>query len=213
MAITFPLELPPGKFSSSDFDINRYEVESNTNKGALLAMEMADPYWFWNATVVPVNQSLFDQWHTFRMLLRGKAKRFYGYDTRRCYPAAYGGSVTSLIRHGGGAFNGVGSLVSASGDTVVVDTMPDGYLARIGDYLSIYTAGAPRALHKIMESAAGNNSGVLTVTVEPIIALAVAEDALVDFIRPKALMALTSWSAPRDAVNSPITFSAQQVLV
>lgn len=213
MAITFPLELPSEKFVSSDFDLSRWSTDSTTNEGAFLSMELADPLWIFEATTEPKNQSDFEKWKVFKMLLRDGAKRFYGYDPRRCYPKAYGLGVLALTRHGGGAFNGSGVLVSASGAAISVNTMPDGYLAKAGDYLSIHTAGALRSLHMVMQDAAGNGSGVLAVTVEPLVTIDVTAGAQVDFIRPKCLMALTSFSGPRDGVTAPISLKATQVLV
>lgn len=170
MSLTFPLAFPittvplaPGFV----FDYDRLQNITRSRGGAVQSEEKGRTLWSISAKTAILTVDQFDEINAFFGALRGALNTFTFYDPLKARPKTYPGTGwAGFTRASGGAFNGSGTLVSASGYMLTFNTMPAGYVVRKGDMFS-WTWGATRALHRSVEDAVANSAGQVTVQVEP----------------------------------------------
>jgi len=218
MSIIYPREFPDAEVKATRFrfDYTTLGEMSRTAAGAITFQErIGGSLWELALTTKPLNETEYSKWHAWFLSLRGGAQSFYGRDLRRCWPLAYGPGVLSLIRAGGGAFDGTCNVTEVGGNYVVLGNLPAGYQVSVGDYVSFPWLGG-RALVKALESAVANGGGLSAFTIAPWLrtpgTLPPAGSATVVkawcLMRPKP----GSWQGERGTVE-PITFEAIQTLV
>ncbi|MDM0086749.1 MULTISPECIES: hypothetical protein [unclassified Variovorax] len=127
-------------------------------------------------------------WRVLMLALRGRINHLAVYDIARPHPR---GSARGVwITAGGGA--GVNSLAISIGADQAGATL----LA--GDYIGVNQASVGRQLLHVQADAIANAGGVMIVTFEPVLRLAVAAGSAVVWDRPTCLMkrttSETSWS-------------------
>lgn len=210
MAITFPRLFPFDTFARSMFDLRRINVTSQTGAGSFHTMQRYDPLWEAEYVLPALTREQYGAWHAWIMSLRGGAKRFWAYDPHRPRPINYT-TLTGLTKFGGGSFaTGEAALVSATGTTFNVNTLPANFVLKAGDYFSI--AGAvQRSLHKVTEDVTANASGVAAITAEPAVFLPVSGGAIVYFEKPSVAMRISAVDGLQREVNpTGFTFRAIQ---
>lgn len=214
--ITFPRSFPTDDFTDCEFKLVRGDVINRTYRGQVQTMELADPYWTIKATTNFLDKVKRAQWQAWANSLKGSIKTFYAYDPEKTYPLAYGRAVLSLLRHGGGAFDGSATLTGSTFDTLSLSNLPDNYQFVEGDHISIAITGAKLSLHEVIEAVTGDASGVATVTVEPPIVGAPTLAAGAQLIKASCEMVMTpnTFSAPAAGSGlTQITFEGTQPLV
>lgn len=172
MPVTYPRNFPRTFFQRSLFDLQRSLNTATSGSGARQVMERFDPLWYAEWTVANLSREEYGEWHAWILSLRGGAKPFWGFDPHRRFPQAYPTNFLSVMP-------GNGTLVSASGTSIVFNGCPAGLVLSIGDYVSVVTTGGLRSLHKLVEPAVANGSGQATVEVEPRVVMPVSAGAVV----------------------------------
>lgn len=212
---TYPLSFPAGAlFATAQFNLNVTEAVNTTRSGAIQVMQLGDPLWSAEFETIPLTGEERALWQAWKVALRGSIGTFLCSDPEKAYPRAYGAAVLALTRAGGGAFDGVATLTTATAFMLSLSGLPSGYQASAGDMLAFPWNGS-RALHMVMESAVASEAGLITVSVEPAVRLSPAptSGAAVDLVKPSCLMRIMpgSWEAPAAAERRAIRFEAVQV--
>lgn len=216
MAIVYPRALPallanPPRFR---FGFTPLGTQSRTVAGAVNFQEFAGgSLWELALGTGPLNESDYGAVHAWFLSLRGGARTFYGYDLRRCWPLAYGPAVTSLMRAGGGAFDGGCSVTAAGGTTLSLSNLPAAYRVSEGDYVSFDWLGG-RWLVKTLEAATASSGGAVNnLTVAPWIRAGGTLPAAATLVRAWCEMKPKpgSWSGER-TVRDAVSFEAIQTL-
>ena len=214
--VTYPRALPPGRwFQSADFRLSDLSVANTLQSGAIQVMDLGDPLWSATFKTCVMEAEDRQMWQAWAMSLR-RGRKFLAFDPEKEFPAAYGSAVLGLTRAIGGAFDGSAALGAVTATTVQLLGLPALYQAKAGDMLSFPWNGV-RALHQLVEDAAANSSGIMTLSVEPPVRLnpAPAVSATVDLVRPACVMLLKpgTFSAPASYDPQPVSFEAVQAIV
>lgn len=215
MAISYPREmLSGGWISELAFDLTSTEAFNRLSSGAVQATEVDEPVWsakFTTRRLWPADRAALRAWISS---LRG-GKRFYAQDLERRYPIAYGAAVLSMTRAGGGTFNGIATLTSATATTVSMSALPASYAFKAGDQLS-FPWNSGLALHRVLEDVTANSSGVVTVTVDPPVRTSPAPSTGADIalVNPRCIMTLVPGTFETVANNDApsASFEAVQVI-
>ena len=214
--VTFPLEFPLTNFTVFRFNLRRSSVFATKSNLEYQSAELSPPRWaITELETAPNNAEDFEAWNCFNMLLRDGQNRFLGYDHKRKYPLAYINSGIPATRADASPFDGTAKISTAvsNGFDVILKNLPSNYIVSRGDYIG-WTVNGVYGLHKVMALAAANNSGVVTVTVEPRISVPAPVDTVVNLIKPKCLMTILpdTWDENESEVAySSIGFKAIQV--
>ncbi|WP_411036164.1 hypothetical protein [Shinella sp. BYT-45] len=180
MALTYPLDLLsefPGW--ATEFEpVYRQEYSRQAN-GATIGKDFGSPLWrgVWTSRTLSPND--LDYWRARLEALEGVVRSFRAWPMSRCRP----------IRHPGSSALPAGTLhtISASRNTIRVSGLA-GINLSAGDLLQIGAAD----LHRIMESAAGNPTGLFEV--RPHIWPGVATGAAVSISKPSCIMSIVPGS-------------------
>lgn len=212
MALIFPRPMPCG-VQTIEFEIARAVSKNALYGGTTQVREMGEARWRASFSYAPMKREQFQALQAWLDSLRGGLRTFLGHDALKPYPLAYRGGFGGLLRAGGGAFDGTGSVVSIGTDTISVGQMPAGFVLRAGDMIGLVEGGR-YGLFRILEDVSANGAGSLAVTVEPrIVPGLFTIAARASFSRPSCLMTLDadSISASRTAmIRAPISFSGIQ---
>jgi hypothetical protein len=214
MALSYPLPFPAiARFRDTPaFDLNEALAVNQSGAGELETMELADPAWSAKWQTPVLTDAHRAAWTAWRMALTGGAG-FLGHDPGRPWPLAYGAGVLNLTRHGGGAFDGTAKLTGFDALTLQISTLPDLYAVSAGDRASVVRPNGQRSLHEVIEAAAANSSGVVTVSVMPAVpADVVLNSTAVQLVRPTAVFILKpgTFSAPSGVDPQPVAFEGMQ---
>lgn len=184
MAITFPLatadfwdRLPVGQIIWDDPE----NVDTGmTGRGEMISAELAPQLWQASVTLARCYPSETAWIETRLSLLRTPGRSFLAYDTRRPFPLL--DPEGTMIRGASVTLASVPSLreISLAG-------LPARYPLSSGDYLAFTYSGGRRALHRVVEPVAANNSGVTPVfEVSPMLTPGAVVGAAVSLARPAA---------------------------
>lgn len=167
MAITYPRSLPANfKVKAFSLTIVRQQVIAQTRGGAVQAAERGRSLWQAEGEMSLLSPANFDEIQAFFDSLRGSLNTFRLHNFGRKRPIAYPGTGwAGFTRHGGGAFDGTCTVVSASGYTASLSGLPTSFLLSAGDMIS-WPFGSTRTLHRIVEGGIAS-AGALSVQVEP----------------------------------------------
>lgn len=215
MALTFPRDFPyDGAFSEASPFALFYQQSQSLTGGAIPNVVDLGPAYHKGQWKTAVNtREQFEVWHSWLVSMRGGLKTFKGRPARRKWPRMYPRGFAGLTVSAS-PFDGSGNLsaIGAQRDAITVNQLPVGFQLKIGDYCSI-TVGTRQHLHKIMEDATANGSGVVTLTVEPTIRPDATTSVDVLFAAPYCDMVLTAQSVTPDPSGrgGTISFEGQQV--
>lgn len=215
MAITYPLPFPTGAgFLEGEFTLGEVQAVNTLRSGAVQAMELGDSLWSGRFVTSLCDARQRGRWQAWKAALNGSIGTFVAYDPEKQYPLAYGESVLALLRAGGGAFDGTGTLAAWTATTLQISGLPAAYQAADGDMVSFPWNGG-RALHMVVGDTAASAGGVLNVTVMPPVrtAPAPAGSASVALVRASCLMRLKpgTFSAPASRARRSVSFEGVQV--
>lgn len=216
MAVTFPRSFPLTRFQSARLELVRFTSHNELYGGATQAHEMAEPRWSLQAVALPRRDADFRAWLAWLDSLKGGVGSFYAGDVLACYPVSYPGGFTGLTKAvGGAAFTGAGDVDAVTATTITISGLPASFLLKAGDLVGLLK-GANRGLHRIVEDATANGSGIVTVTVEPSVLTSVFDAAsTVQFASPVCIMMLApgSVSYERGPGPQPVSFAGIQKLI
>jgi len=216
VTITYPIDFPDAdvKASRVRFDYAPLGALSRSAGGGITFQEsMGGSLWELAMTTGPLNETDYGRWHAWFLSLRGGAQSFKGRDPRRCWPIVYGPNVLSMVRAGGGAFDGNATVTAVAGSTISLSTLPANYQMGVGDYISFPWLGG-QALVKALEPVTGAVDGTLTVTVGPWLRTGGTLPVVAPLVKAWCLMRPKpgSWQGER-TVRDPISFEAIQTLL
>lgn len=165
--------------------------------GGALSVAYAPDRWTTKLeTPAALEREQIDPIRAFLDRLQGGVARVYMGDWLRRHPVAYPNGLGGLTRAGGGSFDGTADVTALSAYTVSLATLPNGFALGAGDMVGL-AEGEARSLHRIVEAATANSSGVVTLTVEPAIPTPVfTAAATANFSSPVCIMALTEEAEP-----------------
>lgn len=207
------LSLPSGaRFTSCEWALQEYAATNTLASGAVQSMQLGEPLWSVKAATIPMSCNDAGVWEAWFLSLR-LAGRFTMTDPRRPYPLAYGSSYASLMRSGGGAFNGTAIVGAVSGLSVPLTSLPAGYQAKAGDWISLRNGGLD-TIHMITSEITASAGGVATVPVLPAPRSGVASGSTARLAEAVVTMALIpgKFTIPKSPTLEPVTFEAIQVL-
>ncbi len=118
-------------------------------------------------------------------------------------------------RQGGGAFNGDAVLQSiTSSAAIVVAGLPAGFKLSPGDYVELRMSQLVRSLHRIVENATANASGVVSLSIMfGLDTQHFTTAASVHFEKPSCVMTIDpgSVAAPKSWAGREASFSATEM--
>ncbi|QQF06656.1 hypothetical protein [Sinorhizobium meliloti] len=211
-----PIPLPMLPWRDCQFDaINPTDVSMMEGR---LSEEQAAGTPFWKAQyttnwMTPAFYGLFD---AFVMKSSSRGASFIGYDLFRPRPIAHNnGKPLSGTKAGGGAFNGDAVLQSiTSSAAIVVAGLPAGFKLSPGDYVELRMSQLVRSLHRIVENATANASGVVSLSIMfGLDTQHFTTAASVHFEKPSCVMTIDpgSVAAPKSWAGREASFSATEM--
>ncbi|AEG58187.1 hypothetical protein [Sinorhizobium meliloti] len=211
-----PIPLPMLPWRDCQFDaINPTDVSMMEGR---LSEEQAAGTPFWKAQyttnwMTPAFYGLFD---AFVMKSSSRGASFIGYDLFRPRPIAHNnGKPLSGTKAGGGAFNGDAVLQSiTSSAAIVVAGLPAGFKLSPGNYVELRMSQLVRSLHRIVENATANASGVVSLSIMfGLDTQHFTTAASVHFEKPSCVMTIDpgSAAAPKSWAGREASFSATEM--
>lgn len=211
-----PIPLPMLPWRDCQFDaINPTDV--SMMEGRLSEEQAAGtPFWkpqYTTNWMTPAFYGLFD---AFVMKSSSRGASFIGYDLFRPRPIAHNnGKPLSGTKAGGGAFNGDAVLQSiTSSAAIVVAGLPAGFKLSPGDYVELRMSQLVRSLHRIVENATANASGVVSLSIMfGLDTQHFTTAASVHFEKPSCVMTIDpgSVAAPKSWAGREASFSATEM--
>lgn len=212
MILPFPDTL--SGVARANVDIGRVDYSAHEASGRQGGVQAGFPLWVARLEFDRIDAQSADQWSAFKDRLRGRVRRFYLGDPSRPLPIAHQYGMTSLIRAGGGSFDGSAAswsqTITADGDAQVTLTgLPAGFTVSMRDYIGFKwdATGADegtferRTMMRAVLPATANASGVAVVTAEPPLDTSVVPaGAVAHFDNPVCVMQLV----PEETQFAPI---------
>ncbi|WP_322886622.1 hypothetical protein U8C36_06740 [Sinorhizobium medicae] len=214
MADPIPLPVLPWKdcqFESiNPTDVSMMEGRRSEEQAAGI------PFWKAQYTTNWMTPALYGLFDAFVMKSSSRGAPFLGYDLFRPRPIAHNnGKPLSGTKAGGGAFNGDAVLQSITNSrAIVVAGLPAGFKLSPGDYVELRMSALVRSLHRIVESATANASGVVSLSI--MFGLDIQHfttAATIHFEKPSCVMTMDpgSVSAPKSWAGREASFSATEM--
>lgn len=221
MPITYPRTIHPDLLPrESKFEFVHQTTQSSLKSGAALVNDFADGYWMFQIQTRPISQSKVSEIIAWWESLRGGIYSFFAYDFKYPDLATYfNGAVTSLLRFGGGAFNGISVVAALTPTTITIGAvgsyLPTTIQFKAGDKIGLYTAPAATPtryfVYRVAEDAVAVN-GVVTLTLtNPVHTNIFSVGSLVNVVKPvcEFIPDPESWDFKQELTNSPISFIAR----
>lgn len=205
----------PSGIARVSFDIERVDYAAPEASGRQGGVQAGWPLWAARFEIERVDAASADLWRAFLARLRGRIRRFYGFDPTRRFPLTCRFGFAGLVRAGTStAFDGSATswsqTITADGDAeITLNGLPAGLVLSVGDYVGFKwdADGAAegsferRTLVRAVLPATANASGVAVVTAEPPLNTAlVPAGAIAHLDNPKCVMQLV----PEDSQTGPI---------
>lgn len=220
VTITYPRTLPLSKILGVEFENDPTEAHSPEQSGRFVSVQIGRPIWVGAFSTTPSSREDFGKWRAWLDSLKRDedANQFYAYDVQRPLPWNYRSGFADLTRAGGGAFDGTSTSWSVNTDRDVItvgasQALPAGFALIECDYIGLQwtTGGKPRrSLHRVIEAASANGSGVGAWAVWPYVDPNVPVGAVVDFNKPTCIAAVTEMNRAADFASRSISFKFQQ---
>ena len=157
--------------------------------------------------------------------LDGAGREFYGYDVRRPVPYTHRrDDILAMLRAvSGDPFDGTSATwtTNAGRDEITIgdnagDELPLGFQLIEGDYVGLQwqneDTAQRRSLHRVLAPFAADAGGVAILSIRPVINVDVPADAVVNFIKPSCLMAVTKRDRSAEHKDRRVSFEAVQNL-
>lgn len=174
------------------------------------------PFWKVQYTTNWMTPAFYGLFDAFVMKSSSRGASFIGYDLFRPRPIAHNnGKPLSGTKAGGGAFNGDAVLQSiTSSAAIVVAGLPAGFKLSPGDYVELRMSQLVRSLHRIVENATANASGVVSLSIMfGLDTQHFTTAASVHFEKPSCVMTIDpgSVAAPKSWAGREASFSATEM--
>jgi hypothetical protein len=204
---TFPLVMPNSpNFVRSEWGIARAVAQSQSPfTYSTQVHKFTGSKWYSTVTLPPMKRSQANEWLAFFMQLNGQFGTFTMGDPDA---KAVQGTISNTV-----AVN-ADFAVGAYDVTIDGADASESQLFKKGDYVQ-FNSGATSKLHMIIADVASNGSGEATLTIEPSLSSALANNATVTYASPKCVMRMTNneltWSANHISLYG-VSFSCEEVL-
>jgi len=204
---TFPLVMPTTpNFIRSEWGIARAVAQSQSPfTYSTQVHKFTGSKWYSTVTLPPMKRLQANEWLAFFMQLNGQFGTFTMGDPDA---KAVQGTISNTV-----AVN-ADFAVGAYDVTIDGADASESQLFKKGDYVQ-FNSGATSKLHMIIADVASNGSGVATLTIEPSLSAALANNATVTYASPKCVMRMTNneltWSANQISLYG-VSFSCEEVL-
>ena len=204
---TFPLTMPTTpNFIRSEWGIARAVAQSQSPfTYSTQVHKFTGSKWYSTVTLPPMKRSQANEWLAFFMQLNGQFGTFTMGDPDA---KAVQGTISNTV-----AVN-ADFAVGAYDVTIDGADASESQLFKKGDYVQ-FNSGATSKLHMIIADVASNGSGVATLTIEPSLSSALANNATVTYASPKCVMRMTNneltWSANHISLYG-VSFTCEEVL-
>lgn len=204
---TFPLVMPTTpNFIRSEWGIARAVAQSQSPfTYSTQVHKFTGSKWYSTVTLPPMKRSQANEWLAFFMQLNGQFGTFLMGDPDA---KAVQGTISNTV-----AVN-ADFAVGAYDVTIDGADASESQLFKKGDYVQ-FNSGATSKLHMIIADVASNGSGVATLTIEPSLSSALANNATVTYASPKCVMRMTNneltWSANHLSLFG-VSFTCEEVL-
>lgn len=160
--------LPPVGWKECNFDPVRVRDTSRMEGRRTESMTSGTPYWTATLRTTYLSREDFGLMDAFMMRAGEDGEVFLGFDVFRPRPMAMDTGVPlSGTKAGGGAFNGDGALQAITDPRqIVVNGLPANFKLLPGDYVEVRKTPMARSLHRVMEPAQSNASGVVSLKIK-----------------------------------------------
>jgi hypothetical protein len=188
--------MPASGPARQSFEPQRVDYLSPETGGNIGAVTGGFPLWkgVWTLGQA-MSEERSNQWGAFLDRQRGAQKLFLGYDYARPLPKAYPLGFAGLERPDTTAFDGTAVTwsvtIDGEGDCQLTLTgLPVGFTLALRDYVGFLWEDYKRALVRATMAASADETGSLTVPVEPALPVLVPDDAVATLDHPSCLMRL-----------------------
>ncbi|MER9911709.1 hypothetical protein NKJ71_13855 [Mesorhizobium sp. M0050] len=177
---------------------------SRAGSRAMAFVEYADAYWTVQMRTVPLTAAQRLLVEAFKDASRGGLITVTYTPKHMCVPRAYWGDAANT------KLTNTGSLVSITGNSLVINSVDNGLVLAAGDIISL-TTGSYNSLFRV-QTGATSSSNTMTITVEPTVPSYITTGAVVTFKDPVANMRVVpgSFSMPDD-FNPVATFTLVEI--
>lgn len=162
-------------FASASFDPAYQQAVAPTRGGRPQVANLGSDLWVMSFETHPLRYDDALDYLAWLQSLRGGARLFKAWHPHLRYPLNYRNGFAGMTRVGGGSFDGTCTIdsVGETLDTLTLTTLPDAFILKRGDMISM-PFGSSQTLHRIIAGATANSFGAATVTVEPTIPISFA---------------------------------------
>lgn len=169
--VVYPLPMPnTGIASVEQFELIHADAVNVLRGGLSFGTQIGPPHWAVSMTTSNLKADTERRrlWRRFITALRGSKKLALLYDPDQPYPQAYGSATTSLLRVGGGAFDGTADVRTRIDQrTFDFEGFPANFELLATDYVSFMKNGR-YYLTSVVNDVTGLADGrVMGVSVEP----------------------------------------------
>lgn len=208
------------------FEPERIDYGAPQASGKQGGVQAGWPLWATRFDIDKSDPASADILRAFFARMRGRIRRFYGYDTTRTRPLAHRFDLLTLTRAGGGAFDGSATSWSQAIDsdddaTVTLNGLPAGLQLSIGDYIGFKwdAEGAEegsyerRALTRVVVAATANASGVAAPVCEPPLNPDVVPEGAIAYLdNPTCVMQLVPEQSQLGPIVGPGVLSGATII-
>ncbi|ESX78482.1 hypothetical protein [Mesorhizobium sp. LSHC414A00] len=198
------ISLPDVPFQISYPQLVESVSVSRAGSRAMAFVEYADAYWTVQMRTVPLTAAQRLLVEAFKDASRGGLITVTYTPKHMCVPRAYWGDAANT------KLTNTGSLVSITGNSLVINSVDNGLALAAGDIISL-TTGSYNSLFRV-QTGATSSSNTMTITVEPSVPSYITTGAVVTFKDPVANMRVVpgSFSMPDD-FNPVATFTLVEI--
>ncbi|MES0052203.1 hypothetical protein NKJ66_01075 [Mesorhizobium sp. M0078] len=198
------ISLPDVPFQISYPQLVESVSVSRAGSRAMAFVEYADAYWTVQMRTVPLTAAQRLLVEAFKDASRGGLITVTYTPKHMCVPRAYWGDAANT------KLTNTGSLVSITGNSLVINSVDNGLVLAAGDIISL-TTGSYNSLFRV-QAGATSSSNTMTITVEPTVPSYITTGAVVTFKDPIANMRVVpgSFSMPDD-FNPVATFTLVEI--
>lgn len=206
MTISHPT-LPPHE-QYTDINIELVDATRITRSGAgkvTSVIDVGDPFLKIAVVTKPMHDIDRRPWQRWANGLKGAIHPFLFFDPRRKWPMAHVGGFSG--------WNGLATLHSVSGRSIMLDGVPDGFTVSEDDHVSFIYNG--RYMLAFALGAQTKTAGVrLSFEIEPFVPVSLFPEglAVVNFYSPKGLFRMTGFTPFSGVSAGPVSFEAVSTL-
>lgn len=184
MTLSYPLTMPTATMGIAEIELRAENAVAVTQSPFTFKQQIfrhAGQRWSARVGIAPVNRAYGEPWIAFLTALNGPYGTFLLGDPLGTQPRGAVGTAMVLI-----------NLSRTIGqDTLSLKGLPvsTAGVFRAGDYLQL-GSGATATLHKVLQDAASNGSGITVVDIWPAVRRSVAVDEVVTYVNARGVFRL-----------------------